>query len=361
MSNRQHVLVVGAGIIGALIALRLLRAGAQVTVLEGNDPGGTATRNSFAWINASWGNPRDYFRFRVNAIDEWHELERSLPNLRVSWSGSLNWGLSRDQLQRFATENASWGFNTRTVGPEEASALEPSLADPPHLAMYAPAEGAVEPLNATRAILAAVIRLGGIVVANNPARALDMRNGRVCGIRTDTDYLAADEIVVAAGAGAAPLLSTVGFSLPVRVLPSLLITSRPHPKLLNGLIMTPAVQIRQNPEGRVIACAGLDHGIRPDETVNAALALHEAVRGTVKSGKLLILERYAVGDRPIPADGLPLLGRIGSIAGLYIAVTHSGITLAPTIGRLVAEEIVTLRQDPLLKPYSVNRLRPRVD
>lgn len=56
MSHRQHVLVVGAGIIGASIALHLLRAGARVTIIEGGDSGGIATGNSFAWINASWGN-----------------------------------------------------------------------------------------------------------------------------------------------------------------------------------------------------------------------------------------------------------------------------------------------------------------
>jgi glycine/D-amino acid oxidase-like deaminating enzyme len=172
MSHRQQILVVGAGIIGASIALYLVRAGAQVTIVEAGELGGIATRNSFAWINASWGNPRDYFRLRVRAIDEWHELEQSLPNLPVFWGGSLNWELPLAQLQQFAVEHASWGYGIRQVHREDVSLLEPYLAEPPDLAVYSPAEGAAEPFEAALAILSAVTHLGGRVIANNPARSL---------------------------------------------------------------------------------------------------------------------------------------------------------------------------------------------
>lgn len=76
---RPHVLVVGAGIIGASTAWHLARAGARVTVVDSAKPGGISTRNSWAWINASWGNPEPYFRLRRQAIREWHRLEREVP------------------------------------------------------------------------------------------------------------------------------------------------------------------------------------------------------------------------------------------------------------------------------------------
>ena len=44
--------------------------------------------------------------------------------------------------------------------------------------------------------------------------------------------------------------------------------------------------------------------------------------------------------RAIPPDGLPLVGRLPDSPWLYHVVTHSGVTLAPLLGRLVAEEIV---------------------
>ena len=40
-----------------------------------------ATPNSFAWINASWGNPEFYYRFRVRSMAEWKRLAAALPAL----------------------------------------------------------------------------------------------------------------------------------------------------------------------------------------------------------------------------------------------------------------------------------------
>ncbi|TIQ62348.1 MAG: FAD-binding oxidoreductase, partial [Mesorhizobium sp.] len=53
MSAGKHVIVVGAGIIGASIAWHLAKAGAKVTIVADSGAGGVATPNSFAWINAS--------------------------------------------------------------------------------------------------------------------------------------------------------------------------------------------------------------------------------------------------------------------------------------------------------------------
>jgi glycine/D-amino acid oxidase-like deaminating enzyme len=106
----------------------------------------------------------------------------------------------------------------------------------------------------------------------------------------------------------------------------------------------------------LIACADFDD-IGSAAAPDAVLALHKAVQETFVSGRSLVLDRHIVGYRPIPEDGLPLVGRIGSIVGLYIVVTHSGITLAPAIGRLVTQEILTAQQDALFEPYGVDRSR----
>ena len=46
-----------------------------------------------------------------------------------------------------------------------------------------------------------------------------------------------------------------------------------------------------------------------------------------------------VGYRPMPADGLPVLGFAKAAPGLYVAMMHSGVTLAPLVGELAAIEI----------------------
>jgi len=60
--------------------------------------------------------------------------------------------------------------------------------------------------------------------------------------------------------------------------------------------------------------------------------------------------------RPMPADGLPIVGAFPGLKGVYLLVTHSGITLGPLLAQLLADEIVTGRISPWLERYRPDRL-----
>src|SRR5271167_5013694 len=104
MTNPE-IIVVGAGIIGCSIAWHLAAAGVQVTVVDAGDGGGVATPNSFAWINATHGNPEPYFRLRVRSMAEWRRLEETVPGLAVSWCGGLLWDLPHHALETYVANH----------------------------------------------------------------------------------------------------------------------------------------------------------------------------------------------------------------------------------------------------------------
>ena len=86
MAKGPSILVIGAGIIGASIAYHLARRGAPVTVIDRSQPAGGATSQSFAWINASYRNPKPYYHLRVHGMQEYRRLEHELDGaLRVKW------------------------------------------------------------------------------------------------------------------------------------------------------------------------------------------------------------------------------------------------------------------------------------
>ncbi|MBL8128556.1 MAG: FAD-binding oxidoreductase, partial [Chloroflexia bacterium] len=58
---------------------------------------------------------------------------------------------------------------------------------------------------------------------------------------------------------------------------------------------------------------------------------------------------------PMPADGYPSVGSVSAIPGYYEAITHSGVTLAPLIGRSLAATILGQPPDPLFAPYRPDR------
>ena len=355
MADRPHVLIVGAGIIGASIAWHLLRTGARVTVVEAGDLGGLATRTSWGWINASWGNPEPYFRLRIRAMEEWRRLARELPGIEVAWVGGLIWDMPPAELEAYAVEHESWGYDLRRVDRAEAQRLEPQLAAPPEFAVHVAGEGAVEPLATAQTLLAAARDLGARIITNSAVRSLELSAGRVTGVETEGGRLAADKVVVAAGIETAALLGTVGMTLPVEASPGVLVATKPAPKLLNGLIMAPDVHLRQTADRRLLGGADFGGSDPGDDADAVAADIFAEMAGLLRSGDTLEFESYTVGQRPMPQDGFPIVGHIDKIAGLTVAVMHSGITLAPAIGRFVAEEITTGQRDALLDPYGPAR------
>jgi glycine/D-amino acid oxidase-like deaminating enzyme len=137
--------------------------------------------------------------------------------------------------------------------------------------------------------------------------------------------------------------------------PGLLVRSRPHARLLNGLVMAPGLHLRQTSDGCVVAGAdfgGSDPGQNPTAV---ARDVFRNLQSMLVDGRSLELQGYSVGFRPMPSDRFPIVGRPLGREGLYVAVLHSGITLAPAVGKFAAQELLLGRREPLLDPYGPAR------
>lgn len=350
-----QIVVVGAGIVGASIAWHLTARGAAVTVLEAGAAGGAATAASFAWINATAGNPEPYFRLRLRSMAEWRRLHAEVPALPLSWCGGLCWDLERAALEAYAREHGGWGYGVRRVDRAAAARIEPALADPPEFALHVAEEGAVEPAPAAVALLDDAVARGARLVPRCEVRGLVESKGRIAGVATGDGPIAADEVVLAAGAATPALAATAGVAVALATPPGLLVHSRPHARLLNGLVMMPELHMRQTIDGRIVSAAdfgGMDPGADAAATVRAVFA---ATRAKLKGAARLVLDFHTIGLRPTPADEFPIAGRAPGRPGLYVAVMHSGVTLAPAIGLFAAEELLEGRRDPLLARYGMER------
>jgi glycine/D-amino acid oxidase-like deaminating enzyme len=233
-------------------------------------------------------------------------------------------------------------------------AIEPHLKAPPAVAWHVAEEGKVEPLAAARSLIAAAQALGAEVLAETPVKWLEGED-RVTGVMTDDGVIHADEVVVAAGVHTADLLDTVGVSLKLTAPAGLLAHSTPAPPLLNGLVMTPGLHLRQTEEGRIVAGTDFKGDDHAGDAEALAADLQSRVAAQLHGAETLDLDFLTVGHRPTPADGFPAVGRPGHRPGLYAIVTHSGITLAPALGRFAAEELLTGTRDALLAPYHPDR------
>ena len=315
----KHVIVIGAGIIGASIAYQLAKLGARVTVLDEREPGGVATGASFAWINASWGNPEFYFRLRRRSMAEWRGLAAEVAELKVTWCGGLCWDITGETRDDFLREHSRWGYGMSLVTRKEIRKLEPNLMAPPAEAIHVAEEGMVEPVEAAQALLAAARALGSEVFAPTRVKWLDVESGRIRGVMLEEGHIRADEVVVAAGAGSDELLASAGFKLPLDLPPGLLVHTHPAPRLLNGLVLAPELHLRQTPTGELVAGSdfgGIDPGVDPRETAeNLFRKVQEALKGGQGPGVCLVLgrlpsdaARWPAGDRAGAAGRGPLCG-----------------------------------------------------
>ena len=354
MPSPQKIIVIGAGIIGASIAWHLQRKGASVTVVA-QQSGGVATPNSFAWINASWGNPEFYFQLRHRSMAEWSRLAADLPDLPLSWCGGLCWDLPEAELDAYAAQHHGWGYGIQPVNRPTSTMIEPNLANPPDYALHIAEEGAVEPVAASELLLNDARSRGATILSGVEVKALLREGGRIIGIKTSEGVMHADHVVLAAGAGTAALAASADILVPLETPPGLIVHSRPTKKLLNGLVMAPGLHMRQTLEGRIIAggdFGGTDPGGNPEA---AARRLFTKVQAALKGGEALELDFHTIGHRPTPRDGFPILGEVDAAPGLYLAVLHSGVTLAPLVGLLAAEEIIDGKADPQLASFRLSR------
>lgn len=358
--KKLKVVVVGAGIIGASIAYQLAKAGANVTVIDAQGPATHASRGTFAWINATWAKqPRHYHSFNQEGVADWHVLQKEL-NLPVRWGGSLEWfdGPDReDTLIAQIAEQADWGEPARMVAAKEFAGLEPNVAFPPErLAAYSPNDGTVDPVLATQLLLSAAQELGAVVHYPCKLLSVSMSGNRLVSVNTSTETIVADRLVLATGAASDITNVIAGVELPQRTTPGVIAISKPISRLLNRVVATQDVHLHQRHDGRFIigestavwmneAHSARLQG-RPNSFPKAAFAQQHGLRMLAKAQSILpaiadaeIDEAY-IGWRPLPIDGHPVLGVNPKKPDIYLAIMHSGVSLAPIVGQLVAHELI---------------------
>jgi len=162
--------------------------------------------------------------------------------------------------------------------------------------------------------------------------------------------------MLAAGVASVGMTARLGFDLPMKSSPGLLAHSRPLPPLLGRVVESPGLHMKQDPDGRIVAGQDFGGGPVPNDPEAEGQRLIARIGEALTGTEGLALERVTLGLRPIPADGFPAIGPVPGVSGLYLTVMHSGITLAPAVGRFAAMELLDGAEIELLAPFRPARI-----
>ena len=345
----------------------LSRQGADVVLVDAGRPGEGVTDWSFSWVNASNKTVRrSYFDLNVAGMAAHRELAAAIgPD---SWwypSGHLRWADDPAAEAKFletAELLASWGYRVElSTGAEVRRRLEPALALPDEVPVVLyPDEAWVHGRHLVGRLVGEVVAAGAELRSGTEVR--DIGTDADGSVRTvalsDGSSLDVDAVVNAAGPDASHVAGLVGRHLPMRREPGIVTRIDCGAQLpIHRAMHAPHIEIRPDGDGSMVLHsreidALIDTG---EETAQLARLLHELVQQVVPALADSRITQARVAERPIPADGFPSVGAVPSVPGYHEAVSHSGITLGPVLGRLLAAEIVSGERDEMLADFRPER------
>ena len=364
----MNVIVIGAGIVGASIAYYLSRAGARVTVVERRKPGAGTSGASTAYVNAVLKRPEHYHRFSRLGVEAYDRLEEDLgpdsgigPRGALHWPGSMPGGLRT--FDRTLAELEEWDYPHEVITPAQAAEIEPYVQVRDHSGpvLYLPNEPWVEGETLAQTLCERAVDAGARLMDSCSVIEITTSGGRVTGVDSSLGVVAGDWVIVAAGVSSVGLLAPLGYRLPVGRTVGVLAVLHPPGPLLNGVVYPGAYHCRPTEDGGLmIGSDDFDALADPDTDTSKPpswlYGLRDVAARDIRGLDSLPIEEFRIGLRPMPTDGLPMIGPVPGIEGLYAAVMHSGITLAAIVGSTVAEEVMGSKDVRALENYRLDRL-----
>ncbi len=363
--------IVGGGICGLGIGWRLAAAGAEVVVVDSGEAGQGAT-----WAAAGMLAPQ---------AEAEHGEEALLPLLlesRAMWAGfaaeleaasgidvgyrtegTVVVALDRDDrefLEQRHTYLTSLGLYVEWLTGRAARKREPGLAPAVTGGIYSPLDHQVDNRAVFEALRTAYLAAGGTLIENTPVEEIAMSGGRAAGIRLPDREIAAETVVLAAGAWSRLVPGLPEPSRPpVRPLKGQMIALQMDPAapLVEHVVWGPDIYIVPRRDGRLVIGATVEE--MGFDTQMTAGGLYELTRHAWETlpgiYDLPVIEAWA-GLRPASRDDAPILGA-SDIPGLVIATGHhrNGILLAPVTADAISGLVLRGETRESVRPFGPER------
>ena len=364
---RFDVAVVGAGIQGSSVALRLAQAGRTVAVLERAIPGAEASSAAGGILSPGVEavEPGPFHALCRASLDRYEAFAReveALSGMSVGFRrlGTLEIALDDAHatiLAARAEKMLRSALPVEVLDDAAARRLEPALSPEARGALYFPDEASLEPRLLARAVYVAAARAGATFLTGQVKR-IATGGGGVEGVDHDRGRIEAERVVLAAGSWS---LLVEGHGLPagsVRPVRGQIAILDTRPPLLARVVFSGHGYVVPRTDGRILVGSTMEE-VGFEKAVTAG-GLRDVLAIAIGIAPALahapVVETWS-NFRPASPDGAPILGA-GTTPGLFYATGHTrnGILLAPITADAIAAEILGRPAPVDLAPFSPARL-----
>ena len=369
-NERAGIVIIGGGVVGLTIGRALAHRGIrEIVIVEKGTPGQEAS-----WAAGGILAPQveaaardDFFQLAATSRDRYPEFARDLHaesgiDVELDTSGTLYVAFAEEEeieLRRRFRWQQSEDLQVAWLSGGEARELEPCLSDKVRCALRFPDDYQVNNRKLIEALHFANEACGVRIVDHCPVESVRIADGAVRGVETARGPIAAEWVVLAAGAWSSTIAP--GNSLPaVRVEPvrGQMLVFAPPSHFAQHVVYSARGYLIPRRDGRVIAgstteAAGFQKVVT-EEGVQAIKSMARQIAPAIEA--LPVIDSWA-GLRPRAQDGLPVLGPTRAVKGLIYATGHyrNGILLAPITGELIAEAIAAPSSSQIDVAFSPDR------
>ena len=360
------VAVLGGGIVGTAIAYTLSEQGVPCVLVERDHIPQGASACSFASVSAMDEPTIDLYLLKCRGMDAWRIWDKELKlGSAYRREGEIRWAESATaaaDLDSMVVQARGRGYPVRSISEGDLRRRIPGARPGRVLAAsFAHEDAVVEPLGAIKAARDRFKRNGGRCIYGRAAIAV-VDDGLELVVHEER--IPVSTLVVAAGAETPVMFERLGWDIPMIPSPGLLVRTTPVEPIARQIVyvapeLGPPIHLRQDDDGRVTLGERSQQWIARNPTREHAEELLRQASRFWPGLSGAEVEHFMLEWRPMPADGMPIIGRAPGFPALYVATMHSGVTLAPAVGELVAKEITqNVRVSPLA-PFGLERFDVR--
>ncbi len=412
INEPDHVVIIGAGIVGVSTAIWLRRAGVGVTVIDKQEPGeGTSFGNGGVLASCAivpvtmpgiiGKSPKMLLDPNFPLFLRWSYLPKLTPWLLKYLSNANDSdtrriakgleGLTSDSVDQhlslvkgtraepfmvqsdysyayksraaFDADSYVWdlrreaGFVPELIEGGAVREFEPLLS--PKLEMLAVLQdhGFVRDPGAYVKALAKEAQALGATLLQAEVKDFTLTDGRVSVVETDQGPVECSGVVLAAGVWSKALAKKLGLSVPLESERGYHIVFKSPSQDLRNPVMITTGKFVATPMASGMRCAGIVEfgGLEAEASPKPIEFLKRQVAETFPDLSYGEIETW-FGHRPAPSDSLPLIGEIKN-TGVFTAFGHHhvGLTSGPKTGRIISDMITQGAHNTDLRIYSPNR------